>query len=138
MGSRLFKTAGFVTCLAAVSVMLGGHWLALQSVAWGRMIADFSQQDSLGTAIAKTFSGKHPCSMCLKIRKGWHQEKQQQEKHPWLKTEKAPEVVWQWRCLTAPPAPTTTGHEQPFVPVLHSDFIESPPVPPPRVLLATL
>ena len=77
---------GFVACLVAVVVMSGAHWFALQSIAWGRMIADFSRQDSLGTAISKTFSGKHPCSMCLQIRKGWHEERQREEKLPWIKT----------------------------------------------------
>ena len=136
--NKALKLAGFAACCVAVLAMCGGHWFALQTVAWGRMIADFSRQDSFGTAIAKTFSGKHPCAMCLKIRKGWHQEKQQQEKQPWLKTEKQPEVVWQLRCLTAPPAPTAPRHEQPIVPTLHADFIESPPTPPPRGLFATL
>jgi hypothetical protein len=135
---KAFRMAGFAGCLVAVMAMCGGHWLALQSVAWGRMMVAFSQQDSLGTAIAKTLSGKHPCSLCLKIRKGWHQERQQQEEQPWLKTEKLPEAVWQWRCLTAPPAPAAPHHEQPIVPVLHSDFIESPPAPPPRLLFAAL
>jgi len=37
--------------------MLGGHWLVLQSVAWTRMLADFSRQDSLPAAISKTFDG---------------------------------------------------------------------------------
>ncbi len=136
--NRLFKVAGFVACMLAVLAMCGGHWFALQTVAWGRMLAEFSQQDSLSMAIAKTFSGKHPCSLCLKIRKGWHQEQQQQEKEPWLRTEKLPEVVWQLRCLTVPPAPTTPRYEQPFVPTLHADFIDSPPSPPPRILVATL
>ncbi len=136
--NRPFKIAGFAACVVAVVAMSGGHWLALQTVAWGRMIADFSQQDSIGMAIAKTFSGKHPCSMCVKVRKGWHAEKEQQEKEPWLQTEKQPEVVWQLRCLTAPPAPTTPHLEHSCVPVPHSDFIESPPSPPPRALFATL
>jgi hypothetical protein len=130
--SKVFRLAGFVACLIAVLAMSGGHWFALQTVAWGRMIADFSQQDSLGMAVAKTFSGKHPCSMCLQIRKGWHEEEQQQEKEPWLKAEKIPEVVWQLRYVTAPPAPTAPRHEQPTVPTLHTGFIETPPTPPPR------
>jgi hypothetical protein len=121
----------------AVLAMSGGHWFALQTVAWGRMIADFSREDSLRAAVAKTFSGKHPCPMCLKIRKGWHQEKQQ-EKEPWLKTEKMPEAVWQFRRVNVPCAPTAPRQEQAFVPILHTDYIDSPPTPPPRVFLAAL
>jgi hypothetical protein len=124
--------AGFVACFVAVMAMCGGHWFALQSIAWGRMITDFSQRDSIGTAIAKTFSGKHPCSLCLKIRDGLHQDKERQDKLPWLKTEKLPEAVWQLRCVTAPSAPTTSRSDQPFVPTLHAAFIDSTPTPPPR------
>jgi len=130
--NRPFKIAGFVACLVAVLAMCGGHWFALQSVAWGRMIADFSHQDSIGTAIAKTFSGQHPCSMCLKIRKGWHEEKQREEKLPWVKTEKMPELLWELRCVTVPAAPTFAMDERPFVPERYSDFVDSPPTPPPR------
>ena len=136
--NKCFKLVAFTACLVAILTMAGGHWLALQTVAWSRMIVDFSQHDSLGTAIAKTFDGKHPCPMCLKIRQGMHQQKQQQQKEPWLKTEKLPEVVWQLRCLTAPPVPTAPHHEQPTVPVLLTDFSEPPPTPPPRVLFGTL
>jgi hypothetical protein len=135
---RVFKTTGFLACLTAVVAMLGGHWLALQSVAWGRMIADFSRQDSFGTALSKTFSGKHPCALCLKIRNGWHEQEQREEKLPWVKTEKMPEALWALRCAAIPAAPTAALHEQPFVPGQYSDFIDSPPFPPPRVCLTAL
>ena len=136
--NKALKMAGSVACLVAVLAMCGGHWLALQSVAWGRMIADFSQQDSIGTAIAKTLSGKHPCAMCLQIRKGVHEEEQREEKLPWTKTEKMPEVLWQLRCVTVPAAPTVALCERPFVPALHTDFIDSPPSPPPRASFRVL
>ena len=126
--NRLMRTIGCGLCLVAMVATLGGHWLALQSIAWGRMIADFSRQDSVGTAIAKTFSGKYPCPLCLKVRKGLHQEQERQDKLPWLKTEKMPEAVWQLCCVTAPRAPTAPRHDQPFVPTLHADFID-PPLP---------
>lgn len=136
--NRAFAWVGNVACLAAVIALCGGHWFALQTVAWGRMLVDFSRHDSLGTAVAKTFDGRHPCPLCLKVRQGWQQDKQREADRPWLKTEKMPELVWQWRCLTAPPAPTGPRHEQPLVPILQSDFMESPPTPPPRVLFARL
>ncbi len=136
--SRSFKIAGFIAGLMAVLALNGGHWLALQSVAWARMIMDFSQCDPLGTALAKTFSGDHPCPMCLKIRHGWQQERQQERKPAWVKTEALPECVWAWRCLMAPPAPAASAEEAAFVPVLYADFIESPPTPPPRAAMAVL
>ena len=131
--NKAFKTTGFIACFIAVLAMCGGHWFALQSIAWGRMLISFSQQDSLGTAIVKTFSGQYPCSLCLKVRHGVQQEQERQDKLPWLKIEKLPEAVWQLRCVTAPSAPTAPRLDQPFVPALHADFIDSPPAPPPRV-----
>jgi hypothetical protein len=136
--NRFFRVAGSVACLAAVLVMLGGHWLALQSVAWGRMLADYSRVDSLGAAIAKTFDGKHPCPLCLKVRNGWQEDKQREERNPWVRAEKMPEVLWAWRCVTIPAAPTAARQEQPFVPALYSEFADSPPTPPPRILFAAL
>jgi hypothetical protein len=124
---------GFSASLAAVVAMIGGHWLALQSVAWGRMLVEFSRQDSFSTAVVKTFSGSYPCALCLKVRQGIYQDKEREEKLPWLKTEELPEAIWQLRCVTAPSVPTAPRHEQPFVPTLHADFIESPPAPPPRI-----
>jgi hypothetical protein len=132
MMNRVLRMAGFGACLVAVLAMCGGHWLALQSVAWGRMIADFSHQDSVGTAIAKTFSGKHPCRLCLKIREGWHEEKQREEKRPWIKTEKMPEPFWELRRVTVPLAPTIALYERPLLSQRYSSFINSPPTPPPR------
>jgi hypothetical protein len=103
MMNKALKMAGFAACLVAVLAMC-----------------------------AKTFSGKHPCSMCLKIRKGMQEDKQREEKLPWIKTEKMPEPLWELRCVTVPAAPTVARCERPFVPVLHTDFIDSPPSPPPR------
>ena len=132
------RTIGCGLCLVAILATLGGHWFALQSIAWGRMIADFSRQDSVGTAIAKTFSGRFPCSLCLEVRKGWHQENQQREKLPWLKIEKSPEFIWQLCCLAVPPPSAFALYERAFVPERYSDFIDSPPTPPPRGCFAVL
>lgn len=116
----------------AVLVMNGGHWLALQSVAWGRMILVFSQHESLTMALAKTFDGQHPCPLCLKIKDGWKQQKQQEEKMPWVKTEQLPEGFWEFRCFSLPATPTVPVHDGAFVAEYCYDFSDSPPTPPPR------
>lgn len=133
-----FKVAGFTACLAAVLAMTGGHWLTLQSVAWGRMIADFSRQDSLGTAISKTFSGKYPCALCLKVRRGWQQDKQREERAPWIRTDRMPEPFWEPASVTLPAAPTVVLYERAFVPGHSSVFVDSPPTPPPRACFGAL
>lgn len=56
----------------ALALSLGLHWAALQTVAWTRMFVGFSQEMSLGQAVAQTFDGQHPCSLCLAIRHARH------------------------------------------------------------------
>lgn len=96
------------------------------------MTMEFSQHEKLGTALAKTFSGKHPCKLCVEVQQGMQHERQQSSKAPWLNSEKLPEAIWQVRCLTLPPAPTAPRPEPCFAPEFCSDFTDSPPTPPPR------
>jgi len=130
--NRIFKIAGISACVLTVLVMSGGHWLALQSFAWMHMTVEFSREYGWRTAIQRTFSGRHPCKLCLKVQQGWQQERQQDKKSPRLEAHNFPEVIWEWRALTAPPAPTCAGPEGVFASGSYSDFSESPPTPPPR------
>jgi hypothetical protein len=134
MQSRLFKATGVAGSLFALFLMLGGHWLALQSVAWARMFADFSRTDCFREAVEKTFDGTHPCKMCVGIRKGRQQEEREQKKLPLVKTEKSPELFYDQRKAATPFARTESEDAVAFVSRLHSDFVESPPIPPPRNL----
>lgn len=61
----------FIANILLALAILGatnGHWAVLQTVAWTRMLCDFSRTGSIETAIAKTFDGKHPCKMCVQIK----------------------------------------------------------------------
>jgi hypothetical protein len=136
--NRWFRIAGYAACHVAILAMLGGHWLVLQSVAWTRMIVAYSAESSLGSAVAKTFDGKHPCKMCLQIREGRQQEEQQQKKASLIKTEKLPDLMLQARESPLPMAPNRAEDAVPVVPRLHSDFVESPPTPPPRAASAAV
>jgi hypothetical protein len=85
--NRLAKEVGTAACLLAILVSLGGHWLVLQSFAWARMIADYSRQESVASAISMTFDGKHPCQLCLGIQKGKATEKKPDEQKPFAHME---------------------------------------------------
>ncbi len=50
----------------------------LQTVAWGTMLVDYAQSESLTVAVTKTFDGAHPCSLCHTVTEGREQEKQQE------------------------------------------------------------
>jgi hypothetical protein len=130
--NRPLRAAGALIALIALLAMNGEHWLALQSVAWARMFAGFAQHDSLRVALAKTLSGQYPCSICLKVRHGWQEEQRQERKSPGVQTEKMAEFICEWRPVTAPPAPEGFRDCPEPGTRSYSDFISSPPTPPPR------
>ena len=61
--------------LVALLQICGGHWLALQSLAWTEMLVKYSQEAQLAEAVAKTFDGQHPCALCVSIEQGKKSER---------------------------------------------------------------
>jgi hypothetical protein len=57
-------------CIAvALFLLAGGHWGAMQTVAWSGMLWNYTQADgSLLSGVKKTFDGEHPCTMCDSIK----------------------------------------------------------------------
>ncbi len=53
-----------VLTLAAWLLATGSHWDVVQTFAWGRMIATYSQTMSLTQAVEKTFSAGATCGVC--------------------------------------------------------------------------
>jgi hypothetical protein len=128
----------FVVGALAFLMMTGGQWFVLQSIAWARMIVVYAQQDSLYTALKKTFDGRHPCALCLQIRHGQQEEQQKGSQFPREKPEKMPELFCDARCIAVPLAPEANVDLPAFPLGRYSDFVESPPTPPPRVGVAVL
>lgn len=63
---RLF---GHMVAAVAMFLVAGGHWGAVQTVAWAGMVWSYTQADgSLLSGVKKTFDGKHPCAMCKSIK----------------------------------------------------------------------
>jgi len=50
-------------------IIIGGPWTVLQTIAWAKMVIEYSRDTSVGEALSKTFDGNHPCGMCKKISK---------------------------------------------------------------------
>lgn len=55
--------------IASLLFSMGAHLAIIQTVAWARMAVDYSRNSNLGTSLQKTFDGRHPCPLCLKLRK---------------------------------------------------------------------
>jgi hypothetical protein len=133
-----WKFSSKIACLLAALVTAGSHWFVLQLAAWACMLVNFAQQDSFATAVQKTFDGQHPCNLCLQIREGQQQDRQDSEKQPWLNPEKMPELLLDVRLVTIPPAPAAEAESPPFVHHRYADFIDDPLKPPPRQSAATV
>ena len=70
----------FTRILAVVAALQisGGHWTVLQSVAWVGMVVSYTQaDDSLATAVEKTFDGQHPCNLCEVVKDGREADREQ-------------------------------------------------------------
>jgi hypothetical protein len=55
--------------LTAYLLTLGLHTAVLQAVAWAKMTVEFARQDGLAVSVEKTFDGRHPCAICVSLKK---------------------------------------------------------------------
>jgi len=70
-----FKTFASAGISLALFLIVGGPWAVLQTVAWTKMVIDYSAKSSVTEAFSKTFDGNHPCGLCKKITKAKEGEK---------------------------------------------------------------
>ncbi len=63
--------------LLAAFALAGGHWAALQSIAWTGMLFAYSKDAGFIQGVEKTFSGEAPCPLCEKIAQGREYEESQ-------------------------------------------------------------
>jgi hypothetical protein len=122
----MLRRVGRIATISALCFSIGLHWIALQSFAWTTMVIDYSKHAPLCRAIAQTFNGAHPCSLCQVVSKGNNSEKKQDLQSS------APKI--DMIC-----APLANRIERTFVPFEYTirdcfsfELGHSPPVPPPR------
>jgi hypothetical protein len=119
------RSAKWLTVLALV-LTLGGHWAILQTTAWIGMTVSYSQKDSFGVALAKTFDGKHPCKMCKLVRAGKAAEKKSETK---FDTKKLDSFLASTFTFSFPPLKQFSVSQVDSL----SSRIEVPLSPPPRI-----
>ena len=122
----VLRCIGRAVGIFALCCAIGLQWVALQSIAWTAMIVDYSKHASLSKALAQTFDGAHPCSLCRIVAKSKACEKKSDLQ---LLTPKI-DMICTKRAMAL---------VQPFVRFHYgtSDFSfleigQPPPVPPPR------
>ncbi len=123
---RTLLRLGQYLLIAAMFFALGGHWLVLQTVAWGGMIVDYSRGARWTEAVEKTFDGQHPCGMCKSIAS----TRQTEKKHEAFTVVKKIDVFHQAVVVFVGVA--TECWEQEIADVAANARAEQPAVPPPR------
>jgi hypothetical protein len=122
----VFRLVGRIITIAALCCAIGLHWMVLQSVAWTTMLVAHSKHARLSEAIAKTFDGAHPCSLCHIVSAGKNSEKKSDVQPPGPKID----MIWLARAIRL--LPHFAPFEYPVRDFFSSDRRPSPPVPPPR------
>jgi hypothetical protein len=76
--AAMFGQFGKALVVASLILVLGWHWIILQSVAWVRMAAEYSAVLPIKEALVKTFDGRSPCQLCKFVAEGKKSEKEQE------------------------------------------------------------
>lgn len=119
------RTVVLLTCLS-----LGMHWAVLQGVAWTGMFLANLNEGTVTQAVEKTFDGEHPCPLCLAVKEGQKQEKDDSKPFAAKSVKKFEAVIVAETRLVSPSAEIRS------FPRLVSRFegrSERPSMPPPRV-----
>lgn len=117
---------GRFVLIVAMFCAIGGHWLVLQTVAWGGMMIEYSRADGLSAAVEKTFDGQHPCGMCKVIAKTRQGEKKEAALVIVTKLDVFHQPAVEWCASVA------VYWEQALVDTAPLLRTEAPAVPPPR------
>jgi len=124
----MLRQIGRIATISALCCAIGLHWVALQSFAWTSMLIEYSKRVPLCQAIAQTFDGAHPCSLCHVVATGKASEKKSDIQSPVPKID----------IICVPPVIRLISPFARFQYALRGFFVseieQSPPVPPPRVM----
>jgi hypothetical protein len=126
----VFRCIGRAVTIFSLCCAIGLHWVTLQSIAWTSMIIDYSKRGTLCQAIAQTFDGAHPCSLCRMVNKANSTEKKSDLQVLMPKIDMI--CVSRTASLLRPSIP----FEYTVRDFCSSQIGRSPPVPPPRSILS--
>jgi hypothetical protein len=117
--------------ILALCLAVGLDRVALQSVAWTTMLVTNAQHSSsLVQVVARTFDGQHPCDLCKRISSAQHSQKKQ----PTQPSPAKPDLICTARSIRI--ISFFEEFHYPKTAVQFSERGNSPPVPPPRAVLA--
>ena len=131
--AAVFRKLGLVCAALAVFSLAGGHWAALQTVAWAEMLHDYSQHNgSLAVAVEQTFDGQHPCELCQQIQAARAKEHKETSTTPGTKDDAKVKALLVDSVLPRFARTIEDASYPPAVFASSASRAEQPPTPPPR------
>jgi hypothetical protein len=124
----VLRQLGRIATIGALCCAIGLRWVALQSFAWTSMLFEYSKGAPLCQAIAQTFDGAHPCSLCHIVATGKASEKKTEIQSPVPKID----IICVARVIRLISPVALFDYTLRDFSV--SEIEHSPPVPPPRVM----
>lgn len=120
--------------VAVLMISIGLHWNVLQVVAWVNMLQTYTAQQGVIQGTLMTFDAQHPCAMCKKIAAS----KDNDQKETPSKTDKL-DLSLKWisdssliKVISDSWGESDPEFGIPFGEWLASQWIITPPTPPPR------
>jgi hypothetical protein len=133
MTSVVRQKLSLILTLVAWLLATGSQWDLVQTFAWGRMIATYSESMSLASAVKKTFSADTMCPLCHAVARA-QQESDQNPAVPNTKVPaKIPLVCAPSSLVFLSPTSMCVGLVSAVAAPLSAER-DSPPSPPPRAL----
>lgn len=74
-----------LSLIAALLLGAGTHLFFLQAYAWAAMTVSNMRAAPAAEAVGKTFDGRHPCALCLKVRKASGSQQKREAQRPGAK-----------------------------------------------------
>ena len=126
------RKLSLITMLTAWLLATGSHWDLVQTFAWGRMIATYSQTMPLAQAIKLTFTPDNLCGVCESVSEA----KQQQDTTLPSDAKSAGKILMVFQPQPMLVAEVSSSEKWTPAEMRPSLMDRSPPpVPPPRVLV---
>jgi len=127
---RRAKNLVRVLLAAALLYGSGAHWLLVQGAAWAGMVAARAGRNTVAEALITTFDGRHPCRVCLLVKRGADADSAPRSARP------APTVDFAFAAAPAVLPAAEAARPSPDASLNFASAPRVPPSPPPNILRA--
>ncbi len=129
------RQLSLILTLTAWLLATGSHWDLVQTFAWGRMIANYSETMTFSEAVAKTFTPDGMCAICHAVADAKQKESAADSTTPGSPGKSLGKILLVFAPADAPLIVASAIFRwSPSDPLIPTADRAAPPLPPPRAL----